>query len=159
MLGLYASLAYRQWFKYLLWTSTAKSHGKKRIRLCNGTLHLCNKHYDAIVKYTSSLSSHIQVVLYTSIIISCRFSSGLLAIIICGLLISIPNNSTEQSPFWEAINRSAGQEIPRLLWNPNIFYRVQKTHSLVSVLCQINPSHILLGLYYFFKIHFNIILS
>jgi hypothetical protein len=37
----------------------------------------------------------------------------------------------EQSPSWESISSSAGQEIPYLLWNPNVHYRVHKSKPLV----------------------------
>ena len=56
---------------------------------------------------------------------------------------------TDQSPSWEAKRFSASQEIPFILWNPKIHYRIHK-----CVLAQCSPYIIS----YFLKVNLSIIL-
>jgi hypothetical protein len=62
----------------------------------------------------------------------------------------------EQNASWEADRFSTTQEIPRILWNPKVHYRIHKNLPHVSILNQIDSIHALHPTCV--KIHFNIIL-
>jgi len=77
--------------------------------------------------------------------------------IVCVELYLVTNNFTEHSPTWESIRSSASQEIPRILWNPKVHYRIHKRPTHVPLLSQINSVHAYLS--HLLNIQFNIILS
>jgi hypothetical protein len=56
-------------------------------------------------------------------------------------VVTIPTYSMKQSPSSEASLFEASQEIPRLLWTPNVHYRIHNCPPSVPILSQLNPVH------------------
>ena len=65
-------------------------------------------------------------------------------------------HSMEQIPTWEVNQFSANQEIPRILWNQKVHYRIHKCPPPVPILGQLDPFHT--TTFYFLKTPLNTIL-
>jgi hypothetical protein len=62
---------------------------------------------------------------------------------------------TELGPSWEVEHCAATQELPSILWNPKVHYRVHKSPPQVPILSPIDPLHVIPS--YLSKIYSNIV--
>ena len=76
--------------------------------------------------------------------------------LLTNLLTYLNTYSMEQSPSWEPNRFLSSQEIPRILWNQKVHYRIHKRPPPVRILSLLDPVHTPTS--YFLKIHLNIIL-
>jgi hypothetical protein len=71
------------------------------------------------------------------------------------MISSLLTYSMEQNSSWKANQFAASQEIPHILWNSKVHYRIHKCPPPVSILAQLNPVHTPTS---YILIHVNIIL-
>ena len=79
----------------------------------------------------------------------------LLTYFLASFLTYLLTYSMQQSPSWEANRFSASQEIPHILRNSKVHYRIHKCPPPVPILSHINPVNT--PTFHSLKIHLNII--
>ena len=81
--------------------------------------------------------------------------SRVFSVLLYFYFVALLTYSLQQSPSWEANGLSASQEIPRILCNPKVHYRIHNSPPPVPILSQLDSVHA--PTYHFLKIYLNII--
>ena len=94
-----------------------------------------------MVKSRSFVISYITFFFY-NVSVSKNWSASKIHWIIRSKFIFLGTHSTQQTPLWEANPPYASREIPLILWNPKVHYRIQSArHLSLSWAWLIHPTY------------------
>ena len=125
--------------KFLVWLKSDKNDGPCMWRptymygyFCCWRFRWCHRHWSVVIDMNLTFC-FLQFPL-------CKIKgNNLLACI----LTYVVTYSVEQSPFWKGDWLLASQEIPCILWKPNVHYRVRRCRPPVRILNQLDLVHAL----------------